>query len=310
VNPIRNVLVIVDPTAESQSAVVKGALLARKFGARLELYACETKASREMRLAAHLKKDAGKPFVVNLKSILEELAAPLRAQGLDVTTETDTADPLHEALIARTKRTSAEIVIKDTHHHSIARRTFLTNTDWHLIRECPVPLLLAKPRPWVTFPTVLAAVDPGHANDKPAALDARILDVASAVTKALGGQLHVLHAYFPVAIASAAAAGSLPFVMTVSAEDLAFEERRKREQLQMLAAEYRVDPAHIHVEIGSPVEALPRIASAASADIVVMGAISRSGVSRAFIGSTAEDTLEQLPCDALIVKPPDFLLPL
>lgn len=97
--------------------------------------------------------------------------------------------------------------------------------------------------------------------------------------------------------------------MTVSAEELAIEERQKREQLLQLTTEYRVDPAHVHVEIGSPVEALPQAAAAQSADLLVMGAISRSGVRRAFIGSTAEDVLESLPCDALIVKPPDFLLP-
>lgn len=51
---------------------------------------------------------------------------------------------------------------------------------------------------------------------------------------------------------------------------------------------------------------MPRLAGALRADIVMMGAISRSGVRRAFIGSTAEDVLENLPCDALIVKPPDF----
>lgn len=39
---------------------------------------------------------------------------------------------------------------------------------------------------------------------------------------------------------------------------------------------------------------------------MTMGAISRSGLQRAFLGSTAEDVLERLPCDALIVKPPDF----
>jgi nucleotide-binding universal stress UspA family protein len=37
-----------------------------------------------------------------------------------------------------------------------------------------------------------------------------------------------------------------------------------------------------------------------------MGAIARSGLKRIFIGSTAEDVLERLPCDALIVKPPNF----
>ena len=48
------------------------------------------------------------------------------------------------------------------------------------------------------------------------------------------------------------------------------------------------------------------LAGALRADIVAMGAISRSGLQRVFIGSTAEDVLEHLPCDALIVKPPDF----
>jgi universal stress protein E len=39
---------------------------------------------------------------------------------------------------------------------------------------------------------------------------------------------------------------------------------------------------------------------------MIMGAISRSGLQRAFIGSTAERVLDRLPCDALIVKPPGF----
>jgi universal stress protein E len=39
---------------------------------------------------------------------------------------------------------------------------------------------------------------------------------------------------------------------------------------------------------------------------VVLGAISRRGLKRVFIGSTAEDVLEKLPCDALIVKTPNF----
>lgn len=48
--PIHNILVIVDPTADQHPAVVKGAQLAEKLDARLELFACETKASKEARL--------------------------------------------------------------------------------------------------------------------------------------------------------------------------------------------------------------------------------------------------------------------
>lgn len=303
---IHNILVIVDPTAEQHPAIAKGALLAEKLGARLELFVCETKASKEARLATHLRKNEGQPFLVNVKAKLESLAAPLRARGLDVTVESECADPLHVALADRTKRTTADLVVKDTHHHSLAKRTFLTNTDWQLIRTCPVPLLLTKATGWASNPKVVAAVDPGHTNDKPAALDYRILDYASHVSKKIGGELHVLHAYLPVVIVAAATASSPPMAMAVTPEDLALEERRERKRVQELVTEYGVTAANIHVEVGGPAEVLPRLAGALNADIVTMGAISRSGLQRVFIGSTAEDVLERLPCDALIIKSPDF----
>jgi universal stress protein E len=305
-NPIQNILVIVDPTAEQHPAVSKGALLAQKLGARLELYVCDTKAAREARLAAHARKQSDQPFLVNIKAFLEALAAPLRLGGLDVTTETECADPLHLALIDRAQRTTADLVVKDTHHHSLARRTFLTNTDWQLIRACPVPLLLTKPNAWAEVPRVFAAVDPGHVNDKPAVLDYRILDYASRLSKRLAGELHLVHAYLPLAIVAAATGGSPPMVIAVSADELAAEQLQKRKQVDELIAEYGVDAANIHLEVGGPAEVLPRVAGMLSADIVTMGAISRSGLKRIFIGSTAEDVLERLPCDALIVKPPDF----
>jgi len=45
------------------------------------------------------------------------------------------------------------------------------------------------------------------------------------------------------------------------------------------------------------------------ARVVVMGAVSRSGLKRLFIGNTAERVLDRLPCDVLIVKPRGFRSP-
>lgn len=306
-NPINSILVIVDPTAEQHPAVGKAALLAQTLGARLELYICDTKASREMRLAAHVGTRTDRLFLVNLKAFLEDLARPIREErGLDVMTEVECADPLHVALVDRVRRTTADLVVKDTHHHSLAQRTFLTNTDWEIIRACPAPLLLTKPKIWRSAPKICAAVDPGHANDKPAQLDNHILDYASLLAKRLAGELHVLHVYLPVAVLATAMAGSPPMAMAVSAEELAREAEQKRKLVQGLITEYNVAPGHVHLEPGGPAAVLPRAASALEADIMAMGAISRSGFQRVFIGSTAEDVLEQLPCDALIVRPPDF----
>jgi universal stress protein E len=305
-NPIRNILVIVDPTADLHPAVDKAALLAEKLDARLELFICDTKAARDVRIAEHARSHAKEPFVLDLKSILEELAKPLRERGLDVATEVECADPLHVGLIDRARRTTADLIVKDTHHHSLAKRTFITNTDWHLIRACPVSLLLTKPNSWVSVPRIFASIDPGHANDKPAVLDNRIMDCASLFAKRLGGELHLLHVYLPASIIAAAASGGAPTPILVSAEELAEEEGKKRELLRDLITEYRVSDENVHLKVGGPAEVLPRMAGALRADIMTMGAISRSGLQRVFIGSTAEDVLEHLPCDALIVKPPDF----
>ncbi|HEY0939442.1 MAG TPA: universal stress protein [Steroidobacter sp.] len=303
---IKQILVIVDPTAQEHPAVTKAALLAEKFNARLELFVCDTKAAREMRLLSHLRATPEAPVPVNIKGMLESLAAPLRDRGLDVTTETECADPLHVGLIDRTRRTSADLVVKDTHHHSLAKRTFLTNTDWQLIRGCPVPLLLTKAAPWPAAPRILAAVDPGHVNDKPEILDHWIVEHAALFAQKLQGDLHVVHVYVPMAIVGAATIASPSMASAVTPEDLELEERNRRKLIAALVSEYNVPPENIHLELGGPAQVLPAAAARVNADVMTMGAIARSGLKRVFIGSTAEDVLERLPCDALIVKPPQF----
>jgi universal stress protein E len=304
---IHNILAIVDPTADLQPAVSKSALLAESIGARLELFVCDTPAARAARWAAHLESGRDRPFVRDLKELVESHAAPLRVRGLDVTTEVVVADgPLHAALMERVKHTSAGLVVKDTHHHSFAHRTFLTNTDWQLIRCCPVPLLLTKPKLWAGTPKILAAIDPGHANDKPMVLDHRILDYAMLLGYKLAAELHVAHVFLPMAAIAAAASGDGAISIAVTAEDLRREEVSSRQRVAAAIDGYAIAPANIHVEAGGTVEILPRIAGNVHADIVVMGAISRSGLQRIFIGSTAEDVLEHLPSDVLIVKPLDF----
>lgn len=301
---IKQILVIVDPTANEHPAVAKGALLAQKFNARMELFVCDTKAAREIRLLSHVRNQPGAPMPVNLKGTLEALAQPLRARGLDVTTEAACAEPLHVGLIDRARQSNADLVVKDTHHHSLAQRTFLSNTDWQLIRGCPVPLLLTKSAPWSSAPRIIAAVDPGHVNDKPEILDHWIVEHASLLAQRLEGELHVVHVYVPMAVVGAATMTSPSMAGSVSPEDLAFEEQNRRKQVTALVSEYNVPPENVHLELGGPAQCLPIVATRVNADVVTMGAIARSGLKRIFIGSTAEDVLEHLPCDALIVKSP------
>ncbi len=305
-NKVSNILVIVDPTAAAHPALDKAARLATAFDARLQLFACETQETRAPHPAAISQERGEGELVADTCARLEPIGESLRKQGVDASIDVISGHPLHVRLLERTKATCADLVVKDTHHHSLARRTFLTNTDWHLIRGCPVPLLLTKPRAWSPAPVLLAAIDPGHADDKPAALDTCILECAAELRRRLDAAIRVLHAFVPTILTAEAASG-MPVLAGDLTQELVDEERKaKRAEVGRLCALHGIEGQDIAIELGSATEALVRFANDVNADVVIMGAIARSAIRRALIGSTAERVLEYLPCDVLIVKPPDF----
>jgi universal stress protein E len=259
-----------------------------------------------MRYAAHLAKGGPIEFVAHIRAVLEEVAKPLSKRSIDVCVEAACGDPLHVQLLERTQHTKADLVVKDTHHHSLAKRTFITNTDWHLIRGCPVPLLLTKAKPWAERAVIVAAVDPSHVNDKPVVLDRRILDWARTLAGATHGSVHALHAYLPVTLSAEVATG-MPVIMSAMTPKMMEEERLAAlEQVQSLCAPYGIDSQRSVARLGVASDVIPSFAEEIGAAVVVMGAISRSGLERIFIGSTAERVLETLPADVLVIKPPDF----
>ena len=72
---------------------------------------------------------------------------------------------------------------------------------------------------------------------------------------------------------------------------------------------HKIDADHAHLVAGLAHEELPLIAEKLSADVVMMWAVARNRWKRLFIGATAERTLEDLPCDMLIIKPDWFETP-
>ncbi|RYG29769.1 MAG: hypothetical protein EON93_16085, partial [Burkholderiales bacterium] len=176
-------------------------------------------------------------------------------------------------------------------------------TDWELLRICPVPVLLIKSHGTYDAPRVLAAIDPAHSLDKPARLDLSILASARSISHALDGTLEVVHAYPP-------APAKMPVDRMARADAIERLQARQRQQAarhvgRVLKAA-GTSRATQHLVGMHPVDAIPLIARKMAADIVVMGAISRSGLRRVLFGDTAERLLDDLRCDLLIVKPPRF----
>lgn len=289
----------------------KVARISAALGAQLELFHCASNVDtlRSGQFVPAKAPEDIRQLVLDARRGLEQAAEGLRALGAQVRTSVRWDYPVYEGIVRQVLRHRPSLLIAGSGHRGRAQRLFLTSTDWKLIETCPCPLLLLKTdRPYLQ-PLVLAAVDPGHAHDKPAALDERILDSAAFLSKALSGKLQVFYARTPwdEAARTDPELRDLPEYLDEEIHRAYLE--RVEKGVRELAARHALAGEQVHIEDGHAAEALPRYASAQKADIVAMGAVSRSRLRRALIGHTAERVLDALDSDVLIVKPPAFRTP-
>jgi universal stress protein E len=308
---ISKILSVIDPTVEEQPGLHRAAWLAKNSGAELELLVCyynEYLSGDRLFDSPSLEKARGE-VIANQEKHLEELAQPIRKDGVVVTTTATWDHPLYEGIVRHAVSSGADIVVKDTHHHSAVTRALLTNTDWNLIRTCPTPLWLVKPRELADRPVIVAAIDPMHQHDKPAALDDLILQLSKLLGDKVSGDVHAFHSYDPrIAVATATANAYIPVSLPFDEiEQQMHEDHEKR--FNEITSFHGIDEDHSHLVAGLTHEELPAIADNLEADVVVMGAVARNRWKRLFIGATAERTLEHLPCDLLIIKPDWFQTP-
>ncbi len=284
--PIRRILVAVkDPGARSLPAVNKGIQLARALDAELELFhAIDSPSYTDMLgMTAELTRRRECDESHEYLQRLERIAARARLHACKVSVAVEWDYPAYEAIVRRSRNVGADLVVAECHAGRRVAAGLLRLPDWELLRSSAVPVLLVKRARPYHHPTILMALDPSHAFAKPARLDEEIVQAGSAVSAGLRGRLHAVHACAP---GTSAGSGPAALDRVLRAAD--------------------VPPACRHLLAGDPAVVVRAAARQLHADIVVAGAVSRSGLKRLFIGNTAERLLDWLPCDLLIVKPAQF----
>jgi universal stress protein E len=236
------------------------------------------------------------------QDLLDSLSASARVQGIAVSTQVTHGPSLHESILRYLSHSNATLLVKDTHHHSLVRRTILPNTDWYLAHTCSIPLLLTKPHEWAKTPVIMAAVEPTPGDDDLTALDRKILKCATSLATRVGGDFHVIHAYIPVALAAAGTEQGRGVIPELAAT-IECETSFRLGQIESLARAYGVPTARLHVEMGTPESRLLDLVNQYRTDVIVIGASSHGRWHRMIVGSTASAVLESLPCDILVVRP-------
>jgi nucleotide-binding universal stress UspA family protein len=223
---------------------------------------------------------------------------------------------IHEVL-----RNGHDLVFKTAESGALLDRVFGSD-DMHLLRKCPCPVWLVKPKSPKTYKKILAAVDvddsyPSEELNTRLLLNQQILEMACSLALSEFAELHIVHAW--VAIGESFMKGG--FAARPENEIVTYVEDVRQNHSQNLNAllsevidklgqdtlEYLKPEKHLLK--GYPRKKVPEFAEETKVDLVVMGTVARTGISGLFMGNTAEAILNQLDCSVLAVKPPGFVTP-
>jgi universal stress protein E len=302
----KHILVAVSHPAAPPSPALRRAMeIALKTGARVTIFHSLYSpyvASEQFYTPADLRRDIESAVRVR-KEALEVLAQPLIEAGIITHVRCRWDYPVHESIVREVVREHIDLLIADSHHHAAMARLLLSHTDWQLIRLCPCPLLLTKAdRPYEGL-RVLASVDPLHAHAKPEGLDSQLLAYGKKLTTLFSGQLHAAH-FYPIAMAIPT--GFMGEPLPLPSYVMEGYARHAKRAFAALVHRAEFADSESHCRPGEATVELPVLVREIDPQVVVMGAVSRSGLKRLFIGATAERVIDELACDVLIIKPEGF----
>ncbi len=315
----QNILYVNEPAVEQESAIARAVSLAENNQADLTI----VDVIPSQLVTAGLGLPSGAPVSGDLRAAvesdrrraLEHMVQPFR-ERLQVRLDVLVGKTYLEAIRAVLKN-GHDLLLKPAENPSWTRRLFGSD-DLHLLRKCPCPVWLIKPSEKSNYGSILAAVDFDLLAPSPSErdLNRKILELAASLALSDFAALHIAHAWEALFEGMLGARGGM------SPEGLADYVQKEndlhRKELYRLAEQLRgwigkeaydyLRPG-LHLPKGPAKKVIAPLAERLKAELVVMGTVTRTGISGLIIGNTAEAILDQLRCSVLAVKPPGFKTP-
>ena len=275
--PVRSILVALERERDSTGALNRAVMLARRFGARVDLFLCEA----ERAYALHHQYDPGSTNVIR-DAFLTESRAGIERQwklldvnDVAVTIEAVCESPLYDAIKRKVEQSRPDLVIRGIGGNECA----FSVADSDVLRTCPAPLLLTRGKIWRHRPVIAAAVDISGVESP--SLTCAILNAAAGMAERCGAKLEVLYAQ---------RAG------TPTAEE-------SRARLTACVGSANVHASQLHVVTGEPATVIPQFAASQGYEMLVLGALTHRKSITALVGTLTGRLVETVDCDLLLVKP-------
>jgi len=285
----RSVLVVVERSQDASGLIEKALVLARQFGARIELFLCESEQAYELAHAYDREgiEQAYAESIAQGRDYLSDLTACANASDVKFAIDARCESPLYEAVVRKVVRSEADLVIKGMGGRRRGQHSTADANDWQLMRTCPATLLLARRKVWHTPARFAAAVDVSE--QETGSLAQEVMQAARTLAFPWQAHLDVMYG-------------------ETSASDVAVPLRA--ESLRRLCAAAGVTPDRTHVLSGPGEESLPPFARQQDYDVLVLGALSHRPAGTALVGTLTSKLMDALDCDFVLVKPAGYRDPI
>lgn len=290
-----NIVVVVNRSADADFVLQKAAALAKSNEQRASVHVIRV-MYEEFVGQTHLAEDKAQALKLYLMQAEEEFLVDLveeyRSSFKNIETATIWNKRVSEAVANVAESFDADLIIKSADPESphFPRHP----DDWNLLRDAKCPVFLVKPEAWPDTPVILAGVN--VSDEEHQQMNRRILEAGAILSRAVGGQLHVVNALAPMNPLLAGAEFGVDFAK--------LERDAKTAVTEMIDGHLKsldVGDIQIHVESGQAARLVSDVAEEIGAAAIVVGTAGRHGVSGMVIGNTSEKLLHTLHQDLLVL---------
>jgi universal stress protein E len=284
-----NFFVIIDPTREAQPALVRAVDIVRQMGGHLHIF-CSDYVEKEALVQFKSRSDAKKQTLKKARELVESLIAPLRQEGLSLSTEVIWNQRWSQAAVHAAAREASDLIIKSSYPHKGRSHPLSERSDFYLIRNSTCPVLMTRSGVSHKLGKVLAAVAIEKGHKEHSGLNNRIVSQAKKITRGAGAELHL--------VAALQEQLNLEKLLELHLD----KSKGLRTEQELIAERFGVEAAVVHVQHGAADKVIVATAKELGVQALILGTKARKGLKGALLGNTAEHILDQLDIDVLVIN--------
>ncbi|KMV73377.1 universal stress protein UspE [Rosenbergiella epipactidis] len=297
----KNILVAIDPDQDDQPALRRAVYLNHRLGGKITAFLAIYDLSYELTtaLATEERESMRQEMIQQRTEWLRYQARVYIESGVDIVLKVIWHNRQQEAILQEIETGGYDLVLKMAHQYDRLEAVIFTPTDWQILRKSPCPVWMVKDQPWPEDATAVVAVNLVSDDQQHDDLNRKLVRETQALASQVNQTAVRLVGAYPITPVNLAI--ELPDFDAQSYSDAV----RGQHLLAMKALRqpFSIDSADTYVEQGEPEEVIPEIAAQLNAGVVVLGNFGRTGLSAAFLGNTAEQVIDHLRCDLLVIRP-------